>query len=83
MIFWCDWFYSRRDLPLIQKSKLFNKLSTAMQAGAEKWKLKSYGILNRTHVGLPELRQMIDHDMVAIPCIELANRSVALRTSQY
>ncbi|TAQ89667.1 hypothetical protein B7494_g2017 [Chlorociboria aeruginascens] len=72
MIFWCDWFYSRRDIPLIQKSKLFNKLTTAMQAAAEKWKLKSYGILNRTHVGLAELRQMIDHDMVATPCIELA-----------
>jgi len=41
---------------------------------ARKYNLSLHGVLNRTHVGLAELRQLIDQDMVSTPRIELAEQ---------
>lgn len=71
MMFWARWFYNRRDLPL-KSSLLCNKHTTATQVGAAKWGLTMHGVLDRTHLGLPELRQMMYLDMASTLCIALA-----------
>jgi hypothetical protein len=43
-----------------------------MRKAAQQYRLSLVGDVNRTQVGLAELRQLIDMDMVSTPSIEVA-----------
>ena len=72
MIFWARRSHSLRELPAIPPSTLFNKLTEAIRHAAAHYGLTVTGPINRTHVGLAELRQMIDFDTINTPSIEVA-----------
>jgi hypothetical protein len=72
LAFWAERSYRLRGLPSPQKSTLYNQLTEVMHLSARKYNISVQGVLNRTSVGLAELRQLIDHDMISTPSIELA-----------
>ena len=73
IMFWAFRSHQERDhLPPIPVVKFFNRLTEAMRAAAKQYGLTVAGSLNRTTVGLPELRQLIDMDMISTPSIGVA-----------
>ena len=57
MIFWARRSHSLRELLAIPSLTLFNKLTEAIRHAAAYYGLIVTGLINRTHVGLAELRQ--------------------------
>jgi hypothetical protein len=72
MIFWARRSHSTRELPQIPGATLYNQITEAMRKAAQQYRLSLVGDVNRTQVGLAELRQLIDMDMVSTPSIEVA-----------
>lgn len=71
MTFWVKRSYATRELPMPPAHTLYNQLTEAMRAAAKKYELTVEGDVNRTAIGLAELRQMIDMETTTTPCIEL------------
>lgn len=52
-----------RDLPAPNAGLLYTKITEVMRCESKRWNITLHADLNTTHVGLSELRQMVDMDM--------------------
>ena len=71
LYYWVNRIYEQRQQYPPRKAVLYNQMTEAMRFAARKRGLKR-ATFTRTFVGLPELQQLIDLDLRATPCIELA-----------
>lgn len=73
LLFWAGKIHDKYSIPPLQKIVLFKRLTEVMHGSA-----KYYGLFihaegqHRSEVGLNELRQLIDHDLVTTPNIAVA-----------
>lgn len=73
MIFWTSYIFDKYDIPRLPKNTLHNKMTEVMRAAAANFGLRQGSLNpNRSEVGLPELRQLIDHDMLTTPNIAVS-----------
>ncbi|KAH7024844.1 uncharacterized protein B0I36DRAFT_387286 [Microdochium trichocladiopsis] len=70
------WTYRTRTMhnfkPELPRSTLWNNLTEIMQYSAKRFGLELSGKINVTHLGLAELRRLLDWDLINTPCIEVA-----------
>lgn len=73
MIFWASYIYDKYGIPRLPKGTLHNKMIEVMRSAAAIFRLRQGSLNpNRSEVGLAELRQLIDHDMLTTPNIAVA-----------
>ena len=63
MAFWCERIYTQREMEPPHKRLLFNQMTEAMRSIAAKYRVKVLPT-TKTHLGIDEIRQMIDYDLV-------------------
>ncbi|KAK5083428.1 hypothetical protein LTS08_003621 [Lithohypha guttulata] len=74
IMFWAFRSHDERKLPDIPTGRFWRKLTQAMRLAAKKYNLPVFGPRRATQIGLAELRQMIDADMISTPNLPFAER---------
>ncbi|OBT70725.1 hypothetical protein VF21_10291 [Pseudogymnoascus sp. 05NY08] len=64
--------YRLRDIEAPRAALLYNNITEVLRFAVHKFNIPLYGDLNSTHVGLPEISQMIDLDMQQTRCFIVA-----------
>ncbi|KAK5116858.1 hypothetical protein LTR85_009118 [Meristemomyces frigidus] len=76
MLFWTEWYYNTRE-KVWSRKRLYNEMTKAMR-----YVHKTYGDRSnkkeKTWLGLPELRQLLDLEAVNNRCIELSEEHQVL-----
>lgn len=63
IIFHCQRSFHLRDLTAPSTSLIYAKITEVVRFESQRWNITLHAELNTTHVGLAELRQMLDLDM--------------------
>lgn len=64
--------YGLRDIEAPRAALLYNSITEVLRYAVHKFNIPLYGDINSTHVGLPEISQLIDLDMSQTRCFPVA-----------
>ncbi|KAF7531859.1 hypothetical protein G7054_g8479 [Neopestalotiopsis clavispora] len=87
LLFWTNYVHDKYDIDRLPKNSLFHKVTEGLRLAAKRYNLIT-GTLSpvRSEVGLPELRQLIDHDMLTtsnIASMARENHPIAIGVLNY